>query len=503
MSRRDSVVAAFLAALIGAVALRHGPRVIDDAYITCRYARNLADGAGLLFNVGERVLGTSAPLFAILLAALSKLTGIRDFPLLAFLLGAGAVPPLVFLTYSLARRFTTLLFSALAVLLAFAEPVVLWIFASGLETPLYLLGLVVSLDLLARGRDASALVVAGLLPFLHPEAVLLFPALVVAIRFRDGRWPVRATVLGLIPPAVLAAYLTLSFGSPVPHSVVAKSRAFAPEAFQALAALLGVFKATIFPFDLVGDVQRAPTGAIGAGKVLTYLLAAGFLFLAARGARDLRRSPTALALALFLATYGLVFAFFNPLLFPWYLPPFRLAVAVLFASALGGAAGSPGVRRSLAYTWAGVIVAASLWRLAALRPYDPATREGVYRKVVESLDLKESDVVAGPEIGALGYFTRARIFDTVGLVTPGALRFYDEKWRAEARRGEHRPGAIPPALLREIEPGLVIAGRNFLRDAETIDPAVLAAYEEVARYESPVFPDGGVVVMRRREGYRR
>ena len=33
----------------------------DDAYITYRYARNLADGAGFVYNPGERVLGTTPP----------------------------------------------------------------------------------------------------------------------------------------------------------------------------------------------------------------------------------------------------------------------------------------------------------------------------------------------------------------------------------------------------------------------------------------------------------
>ena len=41
--------------------------VMEDAYITYRYAQNLAAGNGFVFNPGERVLGTSTPLYAMVL----------------------------------------------------------------------------------------------------------------------------------------------------------------------------------------------------------------------------------------------------------------------------------------------------------------------------------------------------------------------------------------------------------------------------------------------------
>jgi len=40
----------------------------DDAFITFRYAKNLADGLGFVYNPGEHVYGTSSPGFALLMA---------------------------------------------------------------------------------------------------------------------------------------------------------------------------------------------------------------------------------------------------------------------------------------------------------------------------------------------------------------------------------------------------------------------------------------------------
>src|SRR5688572_8374570 len=45
----------------------------DDAYISFRYAENLAAGRGLVYNEGERVFGSSTPLYVLWLTALRLL----------------------------------------------------------------------------------------------------------------------------------------------------------------------------------------------------------------------------------------------------------------------------------------------------------------------------------------------------------------------------------------------------------------------------------------------
>ena len=75
-------------ALVALAFLRRDELQCDDAFITFRYAENLAAGRGLVFNVGERVEGYSNLLHTLMLAALS-LVGIG--PVLgANLIGAAA-----------------------------------------------------------------------------------------------------------------------------------------------------------------------------------------------------------------------------------------------------------------------------------------------------------------------------------------------------------------------------------------------------------------------------
>ena len=70
----------------------------DDAFISFRYARNLATGNGLVYNVGERVEGYTNFLWTVLLAALHRFDS--DLPRVASWVGrafALATPALLFL----------------------------------------------------------------------------------------------------------------------------------------------------------------------------------------------------------------------------------------------------------------------------------------------------------------------------------------------------------------------------------------------------------------------
>src|SRR6185436_4524317 len=64
-------VAAALA--VGGVAAYRFAWTTDDAFISFRYARNLVDGLGLVFNAGERVEGFSNLLWTLWVAAGLKL----------------------------------------------------------------------------------------------------------------------------------------------------------------------------------------------------------------------------------------------------------------------------------------------------------------------------------------------------------------------------------------------------------------------------------------------
>ena len=76
---------------------------LDDAYIHLVYARNLAAGHGFAFNVGEPSIGTTSPLWTLLLALIGalRLSDLRlPANLLTLLFFVASIP----LIYLLAER---------------------------------------------------------------------------------------------------------------------------------------------------------------------------------------------------------------------------------------------------------------------------------------------------------------------------------------------------------------------------------------------------------------
>ena len=68
MTRRALTIVLGLAGARTIAGLWLGFRPFDDSYITFRYSLNLAAGHGFVFNVGDPVLGTTTPLWTLVLA---------------------------------------------------------------------------------------------------------------------------------------------------------------------------------------------------------------------------------------------------------------------------------------------------------------------------------------------------------------------------------------------------------------------------------------------------
>ena len=83
-----------------------GPRTIDDAFITFRYSRNLVEGQGFVYNPGVQTLGTTTPLFTLLMASIGALTGGEAYPWYALTVSALADAATAALLLLIARRLT-------------------------------------------------------------------------------------------------------------------------------------------------------------------------------------------------------------------------------------------------------------------------------------------------------------------------------------------------------------------------------------------------------------
>lgn len=231
--------------LVAAIAISHAfyyfVRVVDDAFITLRYAERLVDGLGLTYNDYERVEGFSNPTWL----------GLQSLLILLGINGVAATKFLSVFTYIgifwAGNRFgkevlalsgwARLLMSFLVATSAYIASWAMW----GLETPLYIALMLVCMTELQMAvrlpsRKRTVTLALSLVAFVmtRPEAALYVVAWTIGVLLIDARgkeWRVRLKTL--LPAAALSALIlaglvgarVVYFGQILPQTYYAKQGA--------------------------------------------------------------------------------------------------------------------------------------------------------------------------------------------------------------------------------------------------------------------------------------
>jgi arabinofuranosyltransferase len=192
MSNRTKILLAVCVALIAITArLLPGPRTIDDAYITFRYARNLLQGNGPVFNPGQAVLGTTTPLYMGVLALLALPIGgaAAPFPDIAWILNALADALTCLLLIRIGYRLRSPGAGWAAAALWAVSPMSVTFAVGGLETSLFILLLVSVLYFRLQGNLIAVSVLSGLAFLTRPDALILLGLVWGELVFSNLRRP--------------------------------------------------------------------------------------------------------------------------------------------------------------------------------------------------------------------------------------------------------------------------------------------------------------------------
>lgn len=537
-SRRSALLLLLPAGLAVGVRLLVGPLTVDDAYIIFRYARNIAEGTGYVYNSGQPVLGTTTPLYTLLLAGLA-IPGLQDLPRVAWVLNAlldGATTALLFLV---ARQVAGQLAGVLAAWLFALAPMSIAYSAGGMETSLFVFTLTAGLWATASNRPLLAVAVVGLATLVRPEGALAAGLLFLGLTLRHwpivlspppwriglppppwrGRVRVRVRGIGLqsLPLRALALYLailapwiafaTWQFGSPLPQSMAAKAVVYVVDPLANTAALLLHFLLPAQSLFLLGGPEPRPRVL----AVLAVLLAPIVVTLAYAGARRLTaHQRILLPWVLFPISFALAYAvagFRGVRAFHWYLIPLTPVYALFLAVGIPTVANVVATRfridERVLLRVASVLLA--LWWAPGLiglghfgYPVGFSTeRERAYRELASSYSGSWGPgiVVAAPEIGTIGYHIRGEILDTVGLVSPAATAYYPLPRELLAS-----DNAVAPRLIQDLQPHYVASLDQFVRLSLLPDPWFTANYEQLEAREVAVFDSRQLLVFRRKEG---
>jgi hypothetical protein len=380
----------------------------DDFYITYRYAHNLAQGSGFVFNPGERVFGSTDPGLGLLLGALQALTR-APVPWVASAVFAASLIGIALLVLIAARRRGHGIEAVLGGTLLLAAP---YFWANqGAAMPLALFLLLLAAALSPRSLTAAGLL-AGAAVWVRPDTALGVALLALLLLWEERRVPWRYV---LAAGAVIAAGIGLAwayYGSPLPNTLGAKT--------EMAAATPGSWSGLRFWLRAYVPISRH-FGAEWPAVLIAGLAGCGFL--AARAGRSGR----------LLALFGLAIALAYPLLrvpfFSWYILPCLLAAVygvAFFAGAAGRAlaARAPAVARMQPLLTAGIFLALAFSTLrlgwAYARGFTPAPYLQSYQRGAEWIRASSPPDagIAYVEIGVLGYYSERPILDLMGLVSP-------------------------------------------------------------------------------------
>jgi len=121
--------------------------------------------------------------------------------------------------------------------------------------------------------------------------------------------------------------------------------------------------------------------------------------------------------------------------------------------------------------------------------------ELLYQQAALSLKplIKENTVIAAGDIGAMGWFSEARILDTLGLISPEATRYYpiDPAMLGDA------PYSVAPDLIIDQQPDYVVILETYGRNGLLKDPRFKAMYRLREKIETDIYSSDGMLIFER------
>jgi arabinofuranosyltransferase len=403
----------------------------DDAYITYQYARNIAQGHGFVFNATDRPsLGTSAPLYALLLAA-GGLLGI-GIPQLSVAVGIVATSIALCLVVCIAWECDRLSAGLVVALLASVGQLYWW-YWQGMETPFCLALTLGSIWTAFRGWASLGFTLAAVATVTRLDALAVL--VVVGLLLLIGRgvsW--RALAPGAVLLILWLILATAMFGSPLPTSGRAK---MAHES-----AISGRFSATSLTLvhQALPVTRAVPAEGYGNHPRRTMALVTALYLGSLAAAIVLRPRSLSLALGAWLLAYLAGYELLRVPSFSWYYGPPAIVIALLLWMGLHGALALVARRRN--WRTARLAPAATLTMglaaLAVLVAWTPRLAPDGQAEIVQAAagrwlrdHAAPGDTVVAFEVGAVAYRSGLKTIDLLGLTDPAArvhLQASDFAW---------------------------------------------------------------------------
>ena len=453
-SRPDRVI--LILAVLGVALFQAvpGPRPLDDSYITFRYARNICQGSGFVYNPGDQVQGTTTPLYTLLLAGLCLPLGTGNIPIISFGIALAADVINVWLLFCIARQLLNERLAFILSLVFLFQPLRLNVAAGGMETSFFVLLLLLMYERYLVGRSfTAAAVFAALSILVRPDAVLavapLFLHALVQYR-KKAIGPLLIAVAILLPWFFWAAWY---FGTPIPQSVLAKMVAYAGYSAGTSLMLLLTFLGT----GTVGPYMQL-------ALIVPGLVAAFFLAVVGLRWAVFENRSGLVVVSYPLIYYAVMTLQHAPMFFTWYYVPLMPGLLVLFFAALQTLLKKVPVFQKNRLQ-PGLLILAGFLLVslpAGLLWFFPGwsitrSAEKDYQQACDQVrgQVQPGAVIMAPDIGVIGWnLDQARILDPIGLVSPISLNYLKSHFTWETNMVN---------MTRDLKPDFIIANQTYIQ----------------------------------------
>ncbi|GAB5464569.1 MAG: hypothetical protein Kapaf2KO_00050 [Candidatus Kapaibacteriales bacterium] len=366
--------------------------LFDDSFITFRYAKNLFNGLGYIYNPGESFLGVTGPAWGVLCSIFYVLpepeTLIRLFNVF---LSAGSLVIMAKLFDYDKIRFI------LAWLILIVTPYIIRINLGGMESDLFIFLSFLSIYVFKIKNNYYAIAIASLTYFIRPEAALLTIILSIIALKRDFRKALSPIIIGICVVLIGHLMIYLNYGNILPQSVVGKMD-------------LGLGFLDTFQNLFVRDKA---------------LLA--FFFLSLAGVYIEFRKGNLGIFHLFVLIYSLAYLFKSQMIFTWYIYPILFVYVDLASSALTNTFLKvfSFKKITLVLQIVSVITAA----LLSLYLYYYKSPNPVDVNIYSRLENYWDDgngigkTIFADDIGIIGYISQSYVYDSESLIHPIAKEY--------------------------------------------------------------------------------
>ncbi|MGB7061696.1 MAG: glycosyltransferase family 39 protein [Candidatus Zixiibacteriota bacterium] len=397
----------------------------DDSFITFRYAENIASGKGFVYNEGERVLGTSTPLYTLLLALLTKL----GLPILLFarIINIGADCLSGILIFLLLRQFKISVATVAALFYVLFPRVMVWSI-SGMETSLYVLFIAASLYFYHKQNLGLTALFLALTFLTRVDGIILGLAILAHFILQQRRFPTKMVLASI---ALVLPWLVFSifyFGSPIPNAVLGKK---------------ALYSATVWETPKLRIIWEFLFLKTQIGWPLLALSLAGVY-------RVLTRAKSYSIIALWTFLYFGSFLVAETKIHLWYYVPFYLGYLILvaFGADLAFDQTERFLKKGIDFfgkRWrtvlnlrtlriafvsavcilAGIIYLQQVKRTFRLLSAEQIALEDIHKSIGLWLleNTQPADTVCAEDIGYMGYYSGRYILDQDGLISPQAIPF--------------------------------------------------------------------------------